>query len=327
MNFLLRTYAWLTLLGRNGLINTIITKIGFQPLDLIYNDKAVLLGMVYNFLPFMVLPIYSVLVKIDKNLIEAAEDLGANKTTVFSKVIFPLSIPGIMTGITIVFIPAVSTFIISSLLGGNKYNLIGNLIEQQFRWTGDWHFGSSMSIILMIFILITMALTSKFDKDKEGGGEDYGKQRYKKTIYILIFLFLYAPIIVLIVFSFNNSKSRGVWAGFTLKWYIELFQDANILKALYYTILIAVLSAIISTIIGTFAAIGISNMPGISKKIVLNLNYLPVLNPDIVTAVSLMVLFRFLRLDFGFTTMLLSHITFYCALCHIVGPAKTKADE
>ncbi|NLV88300.1 MAG: ABC transporter permease [Tissierellia bacterium] len=170
MNFLLRTYAWLTLLGRNGLINTIITKIGFQPLDLIYNDKAVLLGMVYNFLPFMVLPIYSVLVKIDKNLIEAAEDLGANKTTVFSKVIFPLSIPGIMTGITMVFIPAVSTFIISSLLGGNKYNLIGNLIEQQFRWTGDWHFGSSMSIILMIFILITMALTSKFDKDKEGGG-------------------------------------------------------------------------------------------------------------------------------------------------------------
>lgn len=170
MNFLLRTYAWLTLLGRNGFINTIITKLGFQPLDLIYNDKAVLLGMVYNFLPFMVLPIYSVLVKMDKNLIEAAEDLGANKVKVFTKVIFPLSIPGIITGITMVFIPAVSTFIISSLLGGNKYNLIGNLIEQQFRWTGDWHFGSSMSIILMIFILITMAFTSKFDKDKEGGG-------------------------------------------------------------------------------------------------------------------------------------------------------------
>lgn len=170
MNFLLRTYAWLTLLGRNGFINTVITKFGFKPLDLIYNDKAVLLGMVYNFLPFMVLPIYSVLVKMDKNLIEAAEDLGANKVKVFTKVIFPLSIPGIISGITMVFIPAVSTFIISSLLGGNKYNLIGNLIEQQFRWTGDWHFGSSMSIILMIFILITMAFTSKFDHDKEGGG-------------------------------------------------------------------------------------------------------------------------------------------------------------
>lgn len=170
MNFLLRTYAWLTLLGKNGLINHIITKLGFQPLNLIYNDLAVLLGMVYNFLPFMVLPIFSVLTKMDRGLIEAAEDLGANKITIFRKVIFPLSLPGVITGITMVFIPAVSTFVISSLLGGNKTNLIGNLVEQQFRYTGDWHFGSSMSIILMVFILITMAITSKFDKEKEGGG-------------------------------------------------------------------------------------------------------------------------------------------------------------
>lgn len=170
MNFLLRTYAWLTLLGRNGFINQIITKIGLEPLNLLYNDKAVLLGMVYNFLPFMVLPIYSVLTKMNKNLIEAAEDLGANKVEVFTKVVFPLSLPGVATGITMVFIPALSTFVISSLLGGNKYNLIGNLIEQQFRWTGDWHFGSTMSIILMIFILISTVITSKFDKEKEGGG-------------------------------------------------------------------------------------------------------------------------------------------------------------
>ncbi len=160
----------LTLLGKNGFVNYIVTKLGFQPLNLMYNDKAVLLGMVYNFLPFMVLPIYSVLIKIDKSLIEAAEDLGANKLKVFMKVILPLSVPGIITGITMVFIPAVSTFVISRLLGGNKYTLIGNVVEQQFLWTGDWHFGSSMSIILMIFILITMAITSKFDKDKEGGG-------------------------------------------------------------------------------------------------------------------------------------------------------------
>lgn len=170
MNFLLRTYAWLTLLGKNGLINTLITKLGFAPLNLIYNDTAVLLGMVYNFLPFMVLPIFSILAKIDKGLIEAAEDLGSDKITIFKKVIFPLSMPGVVTGITMVFIPAVSTFVISSLLGGNKYNLIGNVIEEQFRYTGDWHFGSSMSIILMVFILVTMAATSKFDKGKEGEG-------------------------------------------------------------------------------------------------------------------------------------------------------------
>ncbi|MDD2446630.1 MAG: ABC transporter permease [Tissierellia bacterium] len=170
MNFLLRTYAWLTLLGRNGIINIIITKLGFQQINFLYNDNAVLLGMVYNFLPFMVLPIFSILTKMNINLIEAAEDLGADKTTTFKKVIFPLSLPGVMTGVSMVFIPAVSTFIISSLLGGNKSSLIGNLIEQQFMYTGDWHFGSTMSIILMVFILISMAVTSRFDKQKEGEG-------------------------------------------------------------------------------------------------------------------------------------------------------------
>ncbi|HLR35346.1 MAG TPA: ABC transporter permease [Tissierellales bacterium] len=173
MNFLLRTYAWTTLLGRNGIINSIIKALGFEPLKLIYTDSAILLGMVYNFLPFMVLPIYTILIKIDKNLIEAAEDLGAGKLEVFSRVIFPLSIPGVVSGFTMVFMPAVSTFIISSLLGGGKYMLIGNLIEQQFLWSGDWHFGSAISIIMMIFILISMAITTRFDNDKEGGA--YGK--------------------------------------------------------------------------------------------------------------------------------------------------------
>jgi spermidine/putrescine transport system permease protein len=132
----------------------------------------------------------------------------------------------------------------------------------------------------------------------------------KRFYTFLIFLFLYAPIIVLIVFSFNNSKSRGVWNGFTLKWYIELFKDSQVLKALYNTILIAISSSLISTILGTIAAIGIFYMNGFSKKVILNLNYMPVLNPDIVTAVSLMTLYRFLKIDFGLLTMLLSHITF-----------------
>lgn len=169
MNFLLRTYAWLTILGKNGIINTILNFLGFQSMELLYNSGSVILGMVYNFLPFMVLPIYSVLVKMDRNLIEAAEDLGASKRTIFSKVIFPLSLPGVMTGFTMVFTPAVSTFIISNLLGGNKTTLIGNVIEQQFIYTGDWHFGSTMSIILMAIILVVMAMTNKGGGDLEGG--------------------------------------------------------------------------------------------------------------------------------------------------------------
>lgn len=171
MNFLLRMYAWTSLLGRNGFINMLLVKLGFEARKLIYTEKAVLMGMVYNFLPFMILPIYSVLEKMDNSLIEASKDLGANKIETFTRVIFPMSISGVMSGITMVFIPAVSTFVISSLLGGNKYNLIGNIIEQQFRYTGDWHFGSSMSIILMLFILIIMKITNYFEGSEKKRGD------------------------------------------------------------------------------------------------------------------------------------------------------------
>lgn len=166
MNLLLRTYAWLTILGKNGIINNILIYFGFGAKDMLYREGAVLLGMVYNFLPFMVLPIYSVLIKMDNSLIEAAHDLGAKNLTVFRKIIFPLSLPGVVTGITMVFVPAVSTFVISSLLGGNKTPLIGNLIEQQFLVSGDWHFGSSMALVLTVIIFIFAYVTGKL----EGGG-------------------------------------------------------------------------------------------------------------------------------------------------------------
>lgn len=172
MNFLLRTYAWAALLGKNGFINTLLGAIGLGPINILYTDTAVLLGMVYNFLPFMILPIHTALSKMDQDLINAAKDLGANGVQVFTKVIFPLSLPGVVSGITMVFMPAVSTFVISKLLGGGQYYLIGNLIEQQFMSVGDWHFGSAISIFMMIIILISMAIMNKYSNgsDKEGGG-------------------------------------------------------------------------------------------------------------------------------------------------------------
>ena len=169
INFLLRTYAWMAILSPNGFINRLLQLIGLPTLAIMPGQTAVVIGMVYNFLPFMVLPIYTVLSKIDKNVLEAAMDLGANKIITFIKVIFPLTVPGIISGITMVFMPAVSTFVISQLLGGGKELLIGNLIEQQFTVQRDWHFGSALSIILMIMILISMAFMSKADKDDEGG--------------------------------------------------------------------------------------------------------------------------------------------------------------
>lgn len=173
MNFLLRTYAWLPILGKTGIINTLLGKIGIEPISFLYNNGAVLLGMVYNFLPFMVLPLYTVLIKMDKDLINAASDLGANRFKIFLKIILPLSIPGILSGVTMVFMPAVSTFVISRLLGGGQYMLLGNLIEQQYTTMGDWNFGSAISIFMMVIILIFMAITSKFDSNdnKEGGGQ------------------------------------------------------------------------------------------------------------------------------------------------------------
>ncbi|AIY83583.1 MAG: ABC transporter permease [Clostridium baratii] len=171
MNFLLRTYAWLPILGKNGIVNNFLGIFGIEPIQFLYTNGAIMLGMIYNFLPFMILPIYTVLSKIDTNLINAASDLGANKKQIFAKVIFPLSIPGVISGITMVFMPAVSTFVIPRLLGGGKDMLIGNVIEQQFTTLSDWHFGSALAIILMILILISMAVMSRFDGEQtEGGG-------------------------------------------------------------------------------------------------------------------------------------------------------------
>lgn len=174
MNFLLRTYAWLAILGRNGLINNLLTMIGINPIDILYTNTAILLGMVYNFLPFMVLPVFTSLSKMDQDLVNAAYDLGAGKITAFIKVVFPLSMPGVISGITMVFMPAVSTFVISQLLGGGKQMLIGNLIEQQFTTMGNWNFGSAVSILMMVLILICMALTSKFADDDDDDGKGKG---------------------------------------------------------------------------------------------------------------------------------------------------------
>lgn len=170
MNFLLRTYAWMAILERNGLINKLLSMLQLPNINLMYTENAVILGMVYNFLPFMVLPIYSVLIKINKNIVEAAQDLGANEVIVFLKIILPLSMPGVVSGIIMVFMPAITSFVISRLLGGGQFMLIGNLIEQQFLSVGNWNFGASISIIMMIIIMLSMGVLSKYDSDKEGVG-------------------------------------------------------------------------------------------------------------------------------------------------------------
>ena len=167
LNFFLRTLAWQTLLEKTGVINSILTFLNLPTLNIINTPSAIVLGMVYNFLPFMVLPIYNTLIKIDSNVINAAKDLGANNIQTFTRVIFPLSLPGVISGITMVFVPALTTFVISDLIGGANILLIGNVIEQEFKQADNWNAGSGLSFVLMIFIVISIFISNKYDK--EGG--------------------------------------------------------------------------------------------------------------------------------------------------------------
>ena len=182
MNFLLRTYSWMSILENNGILNNWIaslresipaldswlTSIGVRRrIIFLYNENAVILGMVYNYLSFMIMPIYTVIEKIDRSLLEAAADLGASPAKSFTRVVLPYSIPGVLEGITMVFVPAVTTFVISQLMGGGKVPLIGDIIQNQFGKSSDWHFGATLSLLVMVIVLAFMGALNKIDKDDE----------------------------------------------------------------------------------------------------------------------------------------------------------------
>lgn len=168
INFLLRTLALQMIVSNTGLLSSVLEFFGLKPLRIMNTTTAILIGMVYDYLPFMILPIYNALCKIDRDLIDAAYDLGASKATTFRKILLPLSLPGVLSGIIMVFIPGISEFVIADILGGSKVLLIGNVIEQEFSLSSNWHLGSGLSLVLMIFIFISMAVMNKYDKSGEG---------------------------------------------------------------------------------------------------------------------------------------------------------------
>ena len=172
INALVRTYAWIGLLSEGGLIQQILSIFGMGETELLYTEAAVLLGMVYNFLPFMILQINTSLCKMDHSLLQASADLGANPVQTFLRVTFPLSLPGVINGITLVFLPSVSSFFIPKLLGGGQYFLVGNLIENQFITVGEWNFGSAISMIMAIIMMLLMMLVRKIEVRNQGGKED-----------------------------------------------------------------------------------------------------------------------------------------------------------
>ncbi|MCI8713414.1 MAG: ABC transporter permease [Ruminococcus sp.] len=161
MNFILRILAWQLILSNNGILNFILQKAGLLPLSLANTGTAIMIGVIYDYLPYMVLPIFNAVAEIDEDLVEAARDLGANSLTVFCKVILPLSVPGLLSGIVMVFVPSMTSFVIADVLGGGKLQLIGNVIEQEFTKSANWNMGSGLSVSLMLFVLISMAFTTK----------------------------------------------------------------------------------------------------------------------------------------------------------------------
>ena len=167
ISFLLRTLAWVALTEDTGIINNLITALGMEPLPLIRNNGAVVLGMVYNYLPYMIIPLYTVIMKIDKHLVEAAEDLGCNGANVFKRLILPLSVPGIISGFTMVFVPAVSTFYISQKLGSSGTTLIGDVIESQFKTAYNPNLGAALSLVLMVMIFVCIGVMNRFSDDEE----------------------------------------------------------------------------------------------------------------------------------------------------------------
>lgn len=170
MNLLIRTYSMMILLQDTGIINNALTALGLPNLHMINTQGAVVLGMVYNYIPYMILPLYSIMAKMDMNLIEAAEDLGANKLKTFTQVILPLTLPGIASGFTMVFVPSVSTFYISKKLGGNTFSLIGDVIEMQFKSANNYNLGAALSMVLMVLIVICMMVMNRFTGDDDDGG-------------------------------------------------------------------------------------------------------------------------------------------------------------
>lgn len=168
MNFLLRILAWKLLLNKNGVLNTVLLSLGLEPVMILNTPAAVVFGMVYEYLPFMILPIYNSMARIKKDYIEAAHDLGANDIIIFFKIIIPLTLSGIISGIVMVFVPALTSFAVSELLGGGKVLLIGNVIEESFMQGMQWNAGSSLSLVLMIFVMVSMTIMNIFDKDGEG---------------------------------------------------------------------------------------------------------------------------------------------------------------
>lgn len=405
-NFLIRTYAWRVLLGDSGVLNSLLINWGLrsEPLNILFTEKAVIVGMVYGFLPFMVLPIYASIERFDFKLVEAAHDLGANDWTAFWRIIFPITLPGVVAGIILVFIPSVGAFITPDLLGGRRGLMIGNLIQRNFRGTGHWPRGSAASIALMAIVMAGLAIyllsqareqrtrtkVAKMDATSVAAQPTFSLAMVWDTVWVpfdwlgdqfsrlwtwlnsqfdlgdswrrlrdqtirwvgklglwitpvINYAFLWLPIAILVLFSFNDSRSTGAWRGFTTRWYVNIannvvgeearFSTDQMLNSLQNSLIVSVSATLIATVIGTLVALALVRSQFRGKNALNGLLYLPVAIPEITQGISLLLFFNlafdfinehlgFTNLNFGYMTIIIAHVAFNISFVTIVVRAR-----
>lgn len=311
-NSLIRIYGLKIFLSTKGYLNEFLLWLGVidTPIRIMFTPSAVIIGLVYILLPFMVMPLYSSIEKLDRPLLEAAKDLGASKLQTFIRIIIPLTMPGIIAGCLLVMLPAMGLFYVSDLMGGAKNLLIGNVIKSQFLNIRDWPFGAATSITLTLVMGLMLLIYWRAARLLNKGGAGMIGRLLRGGFMTAIYAYLYIPIIILIVNSFNRSRFGINWQGFTTDWYSLLMNNDSLLQAAQHSLTMAVLSATFATLIGSLTAVALYRYRFRGKPFVSGMLFVVMMSPDIVMAISLLVLFMLIGVQLGFWSLLFSHITF-----------------
>ena len=331
ISFLIRVYAWMAILKPNGFLDMLGQAIGLDvgTLALLNTKSAVIIGIVYSYLPFMILPLFTVLDKLDDTLLEASHDLGASTWRTFRSITLPLSLPGIYAGCLLAFIPMVGEFVIPDLLCGNDTALIGKTLWTEFFNNQDWPLASAIAIGMLLLLLLPIAALQKAQAraDVRQGGSGSSAGRSFTGLNRLAVAgglgFIYLPIVLVIVFSFNDSRLVTVWAGFSFKWYGILFQNTQLLQSALLSFKLAFLSATAATVLGVLAALTIVRIKSFRGKGLFGFLVLaPIIIPEMVIGLAFLLFFVAIDLPRGFFTLFLAHSTF--GLCFVATTVQAR---
>ena len=316
-SFLIRIYAWINILQHDGLLNKVLLTLHIvsTPVVWLSTDSAMYIGIVYSYLPFMILPLYATLAKMDGSLIEAASDLGASQARAFWLVTFPLSLPGVGAGALLCFIPIVGEFVIPDLLAGSSSMMIGQTLWLEFFTNKDWPVASAAAVALLLLLIPPLLLYDRLQRRTLAGSELMARKvnhisPFNITSLVLGLAFLYLPIVILVIYSFNASRLVTVWGGWSLRWYHEFFNDRAMLDAAWMSLRVAAVSATVATLLGTLAAIGLARGERFKgRSLFSGMLYAPLVMPEVISGLSLLLLFVALNAERGFWTVTIAHTT------------------